>query len=59
MKLTHELGGSVKELLAGAKLEEVTEPTRISLRVGVEVAKAGTGWISKRVASRRKVGGGD
>ena len=59
MKLKHELGGSVKEVLAGAMLGEVTEPPRISLGVGVVVAKAGTGWISKRVASRRKVGGGD
>ena len=46
-------------MLAGAKLGDVTEPTRISLGVGEVVAKAGTGWISKRVASRRKVGGGD
>ena len=31
--LKHELGGSVKELQVGAKLGEVTEPNKMSLRV--------------------------
>ena len=62
MWLKHEPVGSVRELLAGGQLGEVTEPNKMSLEVrtsGEVVAKARTGRISKRVASRRKVGGGD
>ena len=33
LELKHELGGSVREFLAGAKLGEVTEPNKISLVV--------------------------
>ena len=56
--LKHEPVGSVRELLPGAQLEEVTEPNKMSLQVrdsGEVVAKARTGRFSKRVASRRKV----
>ena len=59
--LKHELSGSVKELQVGASLGKVTEPNKMSLEVrasGEVVAKAQTGRISKRVASRHKVGGG-
>ena len=60
--LKHEPVGSVREVLAGAQLGEVTEPNKMSLEVrasGEVVAKARTGRISKTVASRRKVGEGD
>ena len=57
--LKHALGGSVKEVLVGAKLGEVTEPTGMRGAAGEVVPKVLTGRISKRVASRRKFGGGD